>query len=52
MTDRDLRQYGVRFEDVAQAETLIHQMADEVARRLDAIDVRGRSLTLKVTANE
>jgi DNA repair protein REV1 len=29
-------------------EAFIHQMSEEVAHRLDAIGVKGRSLTLKV----
>ncbi|KZT74041.1 DNA repair protein [Daedalea quercina L-15889] len=40
--------YGIRFENNEQAETFVYQMADEVARRLDNIDMRGRSLTLKI----
>jgi DNA repair protein REV1 len=41
-------QYGIRFENDDQVEAFIHQMSDEVARRLDAIGVKGRSLTLKI----
>ncbi|GBE82816.1 DNA repair protein [Sparassis crispa] len=40
--------YGIRFENNEQAETFIYQMAAEVARRLNSIDTRGRSLTLKI----
>ncbi|EIN07940.1 hypothetical protein PUNSTDRAFT_135458 [Punctularia strigosozonata HHB-11173 SS5] len=40
--------YGIRFEDNGQAEHFIYQMAEEVARRLDAIHMRGQSLTLKI----
>ncbi|KAI9508820.1 DNA repair protein [Russula earlei] len=40
--------YGIRFENDGQVETFIHQMSEEVARRLDAIGVKGRSLTLKI----
>lgn len=40
--------YGVRFENNEQAETFIYQMAEEVARRLNNISMRGRSLTLKI----
>ncbi|OSX56265.1 hypothetical protein POSPLADRAFT_1186762 [Postia placenta MAD-698-R-SB12] len=40
--------YGIRFENNAQAATFVSQMAEEVARRLDSIDMRGRSLTLKI----
>ena len=43
-----LRQYGIRFENNEQAEAFVYQMAEEVARRLDNINMRGRSLTLKV----
>jgi len=41
-------QYGIRFEKDDQVESFIHQMSEEVARRLDAIDMKGRSLTLKI----
>lgn len=41
-------QYGIRFENNEQAEAFVYQMAEEVARRLDSIDMRGRSLTLKI----
>ncbi|KAI0927848.1 hypothetical protein AcW2_004036 [Taiwanofungus camphoratus] len=40
--------YGIRFENNEQAEAFVHQMAEEVARRLHNIDMCGRSLTLKV----
>ncbi|EMD34309.1 hypothetical protein CERSUDRAFT_107516 [Gelatoporia subvermispora B] len=40
--------YGIRFESNEQVETFLYQLAEETARRLDAIDMRGRSLTLKV----
>ncbi|KAI6046688.1 hypothetical protein EDC04DRAFT_2557680 [Pisolithus marmoratus] len=40
--------YGVRFENNEQTEAFIYRMADEVARRMDNISVRGRSLTLKI----
>ncbi|KAH6919232.1 hypothetical protein BKA70DRAFT_1088545 [Coprinopsis sp. MPI-PUGE-AT-0042] len=40
--------YGIRFETNDQAEDFIHQMAKEVKKRLDAVGVVGRSLTLKV----
>ncbi|KAF8955572.1 hypothetical protein BDZ97DRAFT_279612 [Flammula alnicola] len=40
--------YGIRFENNQQAEAFIHQMATEVKRRLDAIEMVGRSLTLKI----
>ncbi|KIJ63335.1 hypothetical protein HYDPIDRAFT_92853 [Hydnomerulius pinastri MD-312] len=40
--------YGIRFEDNEQAEEFIRRMAEEVARRLDSISMRGRSLTLKI----
>ncbi|PPQ70407.1 hypothetical protein CVT26_013824 [Gymnopilus dilepis] len=40
--------YGIRFENNEQAETFIYQMAAEVKKRLDAIDMLGRSLTLKI----
>ncbi|KAH9842469.1 DNA repair protein [Rhodofomes roseus] len=40
--------YGIRFENNSQTEAFIFQMAEEVARRLDNIDMRGRSLMLKI----
>lgn len=40
--------YGVRFENNEQTETFIYRMAEEVARRMSDISVRGRSLTLKI----
>jgi DNA repair protein REV1 len=42
-------QYGIRFENDAQAETFMYQVAEEVARRLDSIEVKGKSLTLKAS---
>ncbi|KAI0781503.1 DNA repair protein [Trametes elegans] len=44
--------YGIRFENNEQAETFIYQMAEEVARRLDSVEARGRSLTLKVLVRD
>jgi DNA repair protein REV1 len=41
-------QYGIRFQDNNQVEIFIGQVAEEVARRLEAINTRGRSLTLKI----
>lgn len=41
-------QYGIRFENNEQAEQFIYQMAAEVKKRLDTIDMVGRSITLKV----
>ncbi|OJA08236.1 hypothetical protein AZE42_09020 [Rhizopogon vesiculosus] len=40
--------YGIRFENNDQAKAFIYQMAEEVSRRLTAIDMCGRSLTLKI----
>lgn len=40
--------YGIRFENDDQAKAFIHQMAEEVSRRLNAINMCGRSLTLKI----
>ncbi|KAH9057675.1 DNA repair protein [Lactarius vividus] len=40
--------YGIRFEHDDQVEAFIHQMSEEVAHRLDAINMKGRSLTLKI----
>ncbi|KAI0696583.1 DNA repair protein [Cerioporus squamosus] len=44
--------YGIRFENNEQAETFIYQMAEEVSRRLQSIDMRGRSLTLKILVRD
>jgi DNA repair protein REV1 len=41
-------QYGIRFENSDQVESFIHQMSEEVSRRLDAIGMKGQSLTLKI----
>ncbi|KAG1819758.1 uncharacterized protein BJ212DRAFT_1446112 [Suillus subaureus] len=40
--------YGIRFENDDQAKAFIHRMAEEVSRRLNAINMCGRSLTLKI----
>ncbi|KAI9433918.1 DNA repair protein [Lactarius indigo] len=40
--------YGIRFENDVQVEAFIHQMSEEVAHRLNAINTKGRSLTLKI----
>ncbi|KAA1475810.1 DNA repair protein [Dentipellis sp. KUC8613] len=40
--------YGIRFESSEQAEAFIYQMAEEVRRRLESVNSKGRSLTLKV----
>ncbi|OBZ75554.1 DNA repair protein rev1 [Grifola frondosa] len=40
--------YGIRFENNDQAESFIYQMGEEVSRRLCSIDMKGRSLTLKI----
>ncbi|KIP07473.1 hypothetical protein PHLGIDRAFT_29976 [Phlebiopsis gigantea 11061_1 CR5-6] len=40
--------YGIRFDHNEQAETFVYQLAEEVSRRLNDIEMRGRSLTLKV----
>lgn len=44
----ELLQYGIRFENNDQAEQFIYQMAVEVKKRLDAIDMVGRSITMKI----
>jgi len=41
-------QYGIRFENNDQAETFIRQMATEIKKRLDAVGMVGRLLTLKI----
>ena len=45
---RLLTQYGIRFENNDQAKAFLYQMAEEVSRRLNAINMCGRSLTLKI----
>lgn len=45
-------QYGIRFENNEQAETFMYQLAEEMSRRLNDIDMRGRSLTLKVLVRD
>jgi DNA repair protein REV1 len=45
---RFLLQYGIRFENNEQAEAFVQQMSVEVKKRLDAIDMVGRSITLKI----
>ncbi|KAH8100333.1 DNA repair protein [Cristinia sonorae] len=40
--------YGIRFENNEQAEAFVYQLAEEVSRRLGSIDMKGRSLTVKV----
>ncbi|KAF8638896.1 hypothetical protein AX17_001947 [Amanita inopinata Kibby_2008] len=40
--------YGIRFENDEQVERFISQMAKEMKRRLDDINMLGRSLTLKI----
>ena len=52
MADEICLQYGIRFENNEQAETFIYQMAEEVSRRLKSIDMRGRSITLKVLTRD
>ncbi|RPD55674.1 DNA repair protein [Lentinus tigrinus ALCF2SS1-7] len=44
--------YGIRFKNNEQAETFVYQMAEEVSRRLKSIDMRGRSLTLKILVRD
>lgn len=41
-------QFGIRFEDQEQAKAFIYRLAEEVSRRLHAIDRCGRLLTLKI----
>ena len=45
-------QYGIRFENNEQAETFVYQMAEEVSRRLKSIDMRGRSITLRILTRD
>ncbi|KAG7095614.1 hypothetical protein E1B28_006339 [Marasmius oreades] len=40
--------YGIRFESSEQAEAFIHRMASEVSRRLNEIQMLGKSITLKI----
>lgn len=41
-------QYGIRFENNEQAQIFIQQMATEVKKRLDAVNMIGRSISLKI----
>lgn len=41
-------QYGIRFENPDQARAFMFQLSEEVARRLDNIEMRARSITLKI----
>jgi DNA repair protein REV1 len=43
-----LDQYGIRFDNNEQAEAFVFQMAAEVSRRLEDIQMHGRSVTLKI----
>ena len=45
-------QYGIRFENNEQAQTFVYQMAEEVSRRLKSIDMRGRSITLRILTRD
>ncbi|TFK45623.1 DNA repair protein [Heliocybe sulcata] len=40
--------YGIRFQNNEEAETFMHQLAEELGRRLDKIDMKGRSMTVKI----
>ncbi|XP_048855251.1 DNA repair protein REV1 isoform X2 [Brienomyrus brachyistius] len=40
--------YGIRFTQVAEAETFLTKLSQEVQRRLQASQLRGRRITLKV----
>ncbi|KAI0034990.1 hypothetical protein K488DRAFT_44193 [Vararia minispora EC-137] len=40
--------YGIRFQSNDEAERFVFQMAEEVSRRLRAVSMKGRSLTLKI----
>ncbi|TFK40634.1 hypothetical protein BDQ12DRAFT_679787 [Crucibulum laeve] len=40
--------YGIRFEKNEQVEAFVYQMASEIKKRLESIDMLGRSLTLKI----
>lgn len=40
--------YGIRFQNNEEAEKFMYQLAEEVGRRLDKIDMRGRSMTVKI----
>ncbi|KAI0344985.1 DNA repair protein [Trametopsis cervina] len=44
--------YGIRFENNEQAEAFAYQLSEEVSRRLKAISMCGRSLTLKVMVRD
>ncbi|KZT24009.1 DNA repair protein [Neolentinus lepideus HHB14362 ss-1] len=40
--------YGIRFQNNEEAEKFMYQLAEEVGRRLDKIDMKGRSMTVKI----
>ncbi|KZT11147.1 DNA repair protein [Laetiporus sulphureus 93-53] len=44
--------YGIRFENNEQAEAFIYQVSEEVSRRLNNINMKGRSLTLKILTRD
>lgn len=41
-------QYGIRFQDNAEVERFVYQLSEEASRRLASIEMRGKSITLKV----
>lgn len=41
-------QYGIRFENNEQAEKFVYQLASEVSKRLQEIDMLGKSITVKI----
>lgn len=43
-----ITQFGIRFQDNAEAEKFIRDLGKEVSRRLVEINMKGRSLTLKL----
>ncbi|KAF8579478.1 DNA repair protein [Ramaria rubella] len=44
--------YGIRFENDGEVEKFVHGVATEVSDRLKKIEMRGRSLTLKVMTRD
>ncbi|KAI0070563.1 DNA repair protein [Panus rudis PR-1116 ss-1] len=44
--------YGIRFQTNHEAEAFMYQLAGEVSRRLKAIDMVGRSITIKIMVRD
>jgi len=40
--------YGIRFKNKAESENFVRQLCDEVEKRLDDIEMNGKTVTLKL----